>query len=108
MRNCLKELDARKPLVLIGDLNVAHLDADIYNCKAKHIVKQAGLTPQERQAFGVMLKECNLVVRAHAARAHPRAHPGAPDPQPAPEVAVLAVLCLPAGTPEPVPASPSI
>jgi len=41
-----------KPVILTGDLNVAHLDLDIYNPTAKHINKQAGLTPQERQSFG--------------------------------------------------------
>ena len=38
-----------------GDLNVAHLDLDIYNYEAKHIVKQAGLTPQERASFTTLL-----------------------------------------------------
>ena len=52
---------AAKPLLMGGDLNVAHLDADVYNSEAKHIKKQAGLTPQERAAFGQLLTECSLV-----------------------------------------------
>jgi len=40
-----------KPVVLIGDLNVAPLDADIWNFMAKHVPKSAGTTPQERASF---------------------------------------------------------
>ena len=57
MRAHLKELGATKPVVLLGDLNVAHLDADIWNVTAKHIVKSAGCTPREREAFGVLLAD---------------------------------------------------
>jgi exonuclease III len=35
---------------------VGHLDLDIYNYTAKHIVKQAGLTPQERKSFSQLLE----------------------------------------------------
>ena len=55
MRAYLKKLSLRKPVVFTGDLNCGHLDVDIYNPEAKHIVKQAGLTPQERQAFTKMV-----------------------------------------------------
>jgi len=41
--------------VLGGDLNVAHLDLDIWNPDAKHLVKSAGTTPQERGSFGELL-----------------------------------------------------
>ena len=51
----LKELDSRKPVVYCGDLNVAHLDADIYNFDAKHISKQSGCTPEERTSFSQLL-----------------------------------------------------
>jgi exodeoxyribonuclease III len=52
-------------VVLIGDLNVAHLDADIWNwgqapSKNKAIGKNAGTTPEERASFGVLLAECEL------------------------------------------------
>jgi exodeoxyribonuclease III len=57
MRAHLKALGATKPVVLLGDLNVAHLDADIWNVTAKHIVKSAGCTPRERDAFGVLLSD---------------------------------------------------
>jgi exonuclease III len=33
----------------------AHLDKDIWNVDAKHIVKSAGTTPEERSAFGKLL-----------------------------------------------------
>ena len=57
MRAYLKRLNQSKPVVYCGDLNVAHLDLDIYNHDAKHIVKQSGCTPGERKAFGDMLNE---------------------------------------------------
>jgi len=60
MRAHLAELDAKKPVIYLGDLNVAHLDEDIWNVGAAHIKKSAGTTPQERKAFGVMLEENNL------------------------------------------------
>ncbi len=57
MRQYLQKLSARKPVVFTGDLNCGHLDLDIHNPTAKHISKQAGLTPVEREAFAVMLAE---------------------------------------------------
>ena len=51
MREYLRELSTKKPVVFTGDLNVGHLDLDIHNPTAKHIDKQAGLTPQERASF---------------------------------------------------------
>lgn len=58
MRAYLRELASRgKPVVLFGDLNVGHLDADIWNVTAKHIPKSAGLTPREREAFGKLLED---------------------------------------------------
>ena len=59
MRAHLKALAASngKPVVLLGDLNVAHLDADIWNVTAKHIPKSAGTTPKERAAFGELLAD---------------------------------------------------
>jgi len=55
LRQYLQKLNARKPVIFTGDLNVGHLDLDIHNPTAKHIVKQAGLTPQERQSFTELL-----------------------------------------------------
>ena len=34
-----------------GDLNVCHLDEDIWNVGAKHLEKSAGTTKAERQSF---------------------------------------------------------
>lgn len=50
-------LQERKPVIFTGDLNVGHLDLDIHNPEAKHIVKQAGLTPQERASFSNLLAQ---------------------------------------------------
>lgn len=55
LHNYLKTLELSKPVILAGDLNVAYADIDFYNPTAKHIHKQAGLTPQERQSFGALL-----------------------------------------------------
>lgn len=55
MREYLNKLSERKPVVFTGDLNVGHLDLDIHNPTAKHIVKQAGLTPRERESFTQLL-----------------------------------------------------
>jgi exodeoxyribonuclease III len=51
----LKKYEKRKPVALIGDLNVAHCDIDIYNPTAKHIAKTAGCTREERESFGRLL-----------------------------------------------------
>jgi len=55
-----------RAVCVIGDLNVAHLDADIWNwgesaSKNKALEKGAGLTPQERASFATLLAECGLV-----------------------------------------------
>lgn len=44
-----------KATMLIGDLNVAHLDADIWNVEAPHVPRSAGTTPQERGSFSLLL-----------------------------------------------------
>ena len=54
-------LQEKKPVIFTGDLNVGHLDRDIHNPEAKHIVKQAGLTPQERASFSNFLSETGCV-----------------------------------------------
>lgn len=48
-----------KPVVLAGDLNVAHEDIDIYNTKDKDRVP--GFTPQERQNFNELLTEKGFI-----------------------------------------------
>ena len=42
-----------KPVILCGDLNVAHQDIDVHNPKG--LKKCAGFTPQERESFGKFL-----------------------------------------------------
>lgn len=61
LRAYFTDLERSKPVCLIGDLNVAHLDADIWNVTAKHIAKSAGTTPQERESFGTMLDDLKAV-----------------------------------------------
>lgn len=55
VRRYLQALSARKPVIFAGDMNVGHLDVDIHNPTAKHISKQAGLTPRERESFSQLL-----------------------------------------------------
>ena len=52
----LKKLEAGGKAVLVtGDLNVAHKDADVFNFSAPHIAKQAGCTEDERTNFDTLL-----------------------------------------------------
>ena len=48
-RAYLKKLDEKKPVVLCGDLNVAHEEIDLKNPKTNHF--NAGFTDQERGKF---------------------------------------------------------
>ncbi|KAB0379569.1 hypothetical protein FD755_007353 [Muntiacus reevesi] len=57
-RKFLQGLASRKPLVLCGDLNVAHEELDLHNPKGNK--KNAGFTPQERQGFGELLQAVPL------------------------------------------------
>jgi exodeoxyribonuclease-3 len=52
-RNYLLQLDQKKPVVLCGDLNVAHEEIDLKNPKTNHF--SAGFSDQERQAFADLL-----------------------------------------------------
>ncbi len=61
MRRYLEFLLQRKPVIFTGDMNVGHKDIDIHNPTAKHIVKQAGLTPAERDSFSNLLSDGNFV-----------------------------------------------
>jgi len=51
VRNYIQALSKVKPVVLGGDLNVAHMDDDVYNFDAPHLKKQAGCTKEERESF---------------------------------------------------------
>jgi len=53
------ELTTGKPVILCGDLNVAHHPIDIYNAKGKE--KSAGFTKQERDSFTHFLNQHEFV-----------------------------------------------
>lgn len=53
-RAYLLSLDEKKPVILCGDLNVAHKEIDIKNAKAN--VNHAGFTPQEREKMTELLE----------------------------------------------------
>lgn len=50
----MKDLDQKKPVILTGDLNVAHEEIDIKNPSAN--VHNAGFTPEERAKFSRLLQ----------------------------------------------------
>lgn len=52
-RNYLSELDKNKPVILCGDLNVAHNEIDLKNPKTNR--KNAGFTDEERGKFTELL-----------------------------------------------------
>lgn len=49
----LKKLDEKKPVILCGDLNVAHQEIDLKNPKTNH--KNAGFTDDEREKMTQLL-----------------------------------------------------
>jgi len=50
----LKELDALKPVILCGDLNVAHQEIDLKNPKSNH--GNSGFTEEERGKMSLLLE----------------------------------------------------
>ena len=52
-RNYLTGLDAVKPVIVCGDLNVAHKEIDLKNPKTNR--RNAGFTDEEREKFSVLL-----------------------------------------------------
>ncbi len=52
-RKFLKSLDAKKPVIICGDLNVAHEEIDIKNPKTNR--RNAGFTDEEREKMTVLL-----------------------------------------------------
>ncbi|SDY63130.1 exodeoxyribonuclease-3 [Proteiniborus ethanoligenes] len=52
-RSYLKELDSKKPVILCGDLNVAHKEIDLKNPSTNR--KNAGFTDEEREKMTVLL-----------------------------------------------------
>ena len=53
LRAFLTKLDKEKPIILCGDLNVAHKEIDLKNAKAN--VGNAGFSDEERGKFGELL-----------------------------------------------------
>lgn len=54
-RAYVKGLDSKKPVVICGDLNVAHREIDLKNPSSNR--KNAGFTDEEREKFSVLLGE---------------------------------------------------
>ena len=52
-RDFLRRLDAKKPVILCGDLNVAHKEVDLKNPQSNH--RNAGFTDEERNKFTELL-----------------------------------------------------
>jgi len=52
-RRYLLQLDARKPVVVCGDLNVAHREIDLKNAKSNQ--NNSGFTPEEREKMSQLL-----------------------------------------------------
>jgi exodeoxyribonuclease-3 len=52
-RSYLLQLDAKKPVIACGDLNVAHEKIDLKNWKGN--LKNAGFTPEEREKMTLLL-----------------------------------------------------
>lgn len=54
IRTYLQELDKKKPVILCGDLNVAHQEIDLKNPKSN--LNNSGFTPEERGKFSDLLE----------------------------------------------------
>lgn len=54
-RSYVKSLDSKKPVVMCGDMNVAHTEIDLKNPKTNR--KNAGFTDEERAKFTMLLNE---------------------------------------------------
>ena len=53
-RSYIKQLDEKKPVIICGDLNVAHKEIDLKNFKTNH--KNAGFTDEERAKMTQLLE----------------------------------------------------
>lgn len=58
LRKEMKKLMKKKPVILTGDLNVAHNEIDLKHPETNHL--SAGFTDEERDAFGKLL-DCGFV-----------------------------------------------
>jgi exodeoxyribonuclease-3 len=57
--NYINHLQLTKPVIICGDLNVAHKEIDLKNPKTN--LKTAGFTIEERESFSNILNNCNLI-----------------------------------------------
>lgn len=57
LREKLEELQSTKPTLLLGDLDVAHRDEDIWNGQVSSVSKSAGTTTEERESFALLLAQ---------------------------------------------------
>ena len=55
LREYLKKLDTIKPVIVCGDLNVAHQEIDLKNPKTNR--KNAGFTHEEREKLSILLND---------------------------------------------------
>ena len=58
-RKFIKKLNLKKQVIVCGDLNCAYQEIDIHSPKTN--TKSAGFTDEERNSFGKLLKENNLI-----------------------------------------------
>jgi len=58
-RKFIKKLNIKKQVVVCGDLNCAYQEIDIHSPNTNK--KSAGFTDEERQSFGKLLKDINLL-----------------------------------------------
>ena len=50
----MEDLDKKKPVIICGDMNVAHNEIDLKNPKTNK--RNAGFTQEERDGFSELLK----------------------------------------------------
>ena len=53
-RKYVKKLDKKKPVIICGDMNVAHKEIDLKNPQSNK--RNAGFTQEERDGFSELLK----------------------------------------------------
>lgn len=58
-RKYINKLQKKNPVIICGDLNVAHKEIDIKNPKTN--LKSAGFTIEERNSFDILLNTCKLL-----------------------------------------------
>ena len=58
-RSMCVNLEKTKPLIVMGDLNVAHADMDVY--APRRLANHAGFTKEERNNFGYLLQMTSLI-----------------------------------------------